>query len=175
MFLGYSLLHCGYKCLHISIGRLYISLDVIFLENLFPFSQNNSSPSFTFSDQSISLFGPSPMVSLLARSLTNASAPAPINTQAFPINSQAHDPTPAILHEPTQQIPLGPPQNNPHEPLTSSQTEPLHQPKPSPLTHPKRSPQLLIFPNLIFSNQQHSLNHFQKIPKPLHLSLHLIP
>uniref|UniRef100_A0A2N9I3B6 Uncharacterized protein n=1 Tax=Fagus sylvatica TaxID=28930 RepID=A0A2N9I3B6_FAGSY len=119
-----SLLHRGYKCLHIPTGCLYISRDVIFLETLFPFSQNNSSPSPTFSNQSVSPFGPSPMVSLQAQSLTTASAPTPTNSRASPINSQAHEPTQAIPHEPTQALPLGPTQANPHEPIISSQPEP---------------------------------------------------
>uniref|UniRef100_A0A2N9GUI4 Uncharacterized protein n=1 Tax=Fagus sylvatica TaxID=28930 RepID=A0A2N9GUI4_FAGSY len=138
-----SLLHCGYKCLHIPTCRLYISHDVIFLETLFPLSQNNSSPSSTFSDRSISLFGPSPMVSLQARSLINASAPAPTNSWASPINSQAHDPTPAILHEPTQNIPHGPTQTDPHEPLTSTQTEPITSTQTDPTVADISQPHLL--------------------------------
>jgi hypothetical protein len=38
VFLGYSALHKGYKCLHVLSNRVYISRDVIFDENLFPFS-----------------------------------------------------------------------------------------------------------------------------------------
>jgi hypothetical protein len=39
VFLGYSNLHKGFKCLDISSGRIYISRDVIFDENVFPFSR----------------------------------------------------------------------------------------------------------------------------------------
>ena len=39
VFLGYSVGHKGYKCLHIPINRVYISRDVVFDENIFPFSQ----------------------------------------------------------------------------------------------------------------------------------------
>jgi hypothetical protein len=37
-FLGYSDIHKGYKCLEVSSGRIYISQDVIFDEEVFPFS-----------------------------------------------------------------------------------------------------------------------------------------
>lgn len=40
VFLGYSSLHKGYKCLHIATNRVYISRDVVFDENVFPFSQH---------------------------------------------------------------------------------------------------------------------------------------
>jgi histone deacetylase 1/2 len=43
VFLGYSSLHKGYKCLHIPTNKLYISRDVVFDENLFPFSELPSS------------------------------------------------------------------------------------------------------------------------------------
>jgi histone deacetylase 1/2 len=39
VFLGYSSLHKGYKCLHVPTNRVYISRDVVFDENVFPFSQ----------------------------------------------------------------------------------------------------------------------------------------
>jgi hypothetical protein len=38
VFLGYNDLHKGYKCLDVSFGRIYISRDVIFDEEVFPFS-----------------------------------------------------------------------------------------------------------------------------------------
>jgi hypothetical protein len=41
-FLGYSNLHKGYKCLDIQSGRVYISQDVIFDEEVFPFSTLHS-------------------------------------------------------------------------------------------------------------------------------------
>lgn len=41
-FLRYSHLHKGFKCLDISTGRVYIFRDVIFDENVFPFSQLHS-------------------------------------------------------------------------------------------------------------------------------------
>jgi histone deacetylase 1/2 len=41
-FLSYSNLHKGYKCLDIQSGRVYISRDVIFDEEVFPFSTLHS-------------------------------------------------------------------------------------------------------------------------------------
>jgi hypothetical protein len=38
-FLGYSNLHKGFKCLEISTGRVYISRDVVFDEDVLPFSK----------------------------------------------------------------------------------------------------------------------------------------
>jgi hypothetical protein len=45
VFLGYSALHKGYKCLHIPSNRIYIYRDVVFDENMFPFSNMPLSPS----------------------------------------------------------------------------------------------------------------------------------
>jgi hypothetical protein len=39
VFLGYSNLHKGFKCLDVATGRIYISQDVIFDEEVFPFSK----------------------------------------------------------------------------------------------------------------------------------------
>jgi histone deacetylase 1/2 len=44
VFLGYSSQHKGYKCLHIPSNRMYISRDVVFDENVFPFSPSTSVP-----------------------------------------------------------------------------------------------------------------------------------
>lgn len=38
VFLGYSSLHKGFKCLEPKTGRIYISRDVVFDEDVFPFS-----------------------------------------------------------------------------------------------------------------------------------------
>ena len=38
VFLGYSSLHKGFKCLEPTSGRIYVSRDVVFDENVFPFS-----------------------------------------------------------------------------------------------------------------------------------------
>jgi hypothetical protein len=38
MFLGYNNMHKGYKCLDVKEGRVYISRDVVFDENVFPFT-----------------------------------------------------------------------------------------------------------------------------------------
>jgi hypothetical protein len=145
VFLGYSLLHRGYKCLHIPISRLYISRDVVFLETLFPFFQNNSSPSPISSGQSTSIFGPSPIISLQARSLTIASALAPHISRASTIISCPNEPTPA--YEPTQAIPNEPTPTDPHEPVTNSQLVPTpadisHLPQPASFTEtsPENSP-----------------------------------
>ena len=45
MFLGFSNLHKGFKCLEVASGRVYISHDVIFDENVFPFSALHSNAS----------------------------------------------------------------------------------------------------------------------------------
>ncbi len=42
VFLGPSHTHNGYKCLDIATGRIYISRDVVFDENVFPFSKLHS-------------------------------------------------------------------------------------------------------------------------------------
>jgi hypothetical protein len=42
VFIGYSNHHKGYKCLHVSTGRVYISRNIIFDENVFPFSRNSN-------------------------------------------------------------------------------------------------------------------------------------
>jgi hypothetical protein len=39
VFLGYNNMHKGFKCLDASSGRIYISRDVVFDENIFPFSK----------------------------------------------------------------------------------------------------------------------------------------
>jgi hypothetical protein len=41
VFLGYNNLHKGFKCLNPSIGKVYISRDVVFDEQVFPFSRLN--------------------------------------------------------------------------------------------------------------------------------------
>ena len=41
--LGYSSLHKGYKCLHVPSNHVYISRDVVFDENLYPFSNFSAS------------------------------------------------------------------------------------------------------------------------------------
>jgi hypothetical protein len=38
VFLGYSTRHKGFKCLEVASGRVYISRDVVFDENIYPFS-----------------------------------------------------------------------------------------------------------------------------------------
>jgi hypothetical protein len=47
-FLGYSNLHKGFKCLDIATGRIYISRDVVFDEDVFPFSKLNSNAGARF-------------------------------------------------------------------------------------------------------------------------------
>jgi hypothetical protein len=46
VLLGYSNIHKCFKCLDLSTGRIYISCDVIFDENILPFSklQSNAGP-----------------------------------------------------------------------------------------------------------------------------------
>jgi hypothetical protein len=42
VFLGYSHMHKGFKCLDVAAGRVYISRDVVFDENVYPFSKLHS-------------------------------------------------------------------------------------------------------------------------------------
>lgn len=59
VFLGYSPLHKGYKCLHVPSNRVYISRDVVFDENVFPFSHApspDSPPSSSHSSPSADQF-----------------------------------------------------------------------------------------------------------------------
>jgi hypothetical protein len=58
-FLGYSNLHNGYKCLDISTGRIYISRDVIFDEQVFPFSHLHSTTGARYTPEHLLLPGPS--------------------------------------------------------------------------------------------------------------------
>jgi len=44
VFLGYSTSHKGYKCYHLETGRIFISRDVIFHEDVFPFSTTTPTP-----------------------------------------------------------------------------------------------------------------------------------
>ena len=67
VFLGYSLHHKGYKCLHPQTGRIYISHNVVFDENVFPFTKFSSSssqpsyaPSYCFLPNKDIHPGPSP-------------------------------------------------------------------------------------------------------------------
>jgi hypothetical protein len=62
--LGYSNRHKGFKCLDLSTGRTYISRDIIFDENIFPFSKYrpNAGPRLCAE------------ISLLPPSLTNSSS-----------------------------------------------------------------------------------------------------
>jgi hypothetical protein len=42
VFIGFSHTHKGFKCLDVASGRVYVSRDVIFDENIFPFSKLHS-------------------------------------------------------------------------------------------------------------------------------------
>jgi hypothetical protein len=68
VFFGYSSMHKGYKCLDTKSGRVYISQDVIFDENIFPFSNippNSPSPETSSSMHNIfALQWPSSKVNL---------------------------------------------------------------------------------------------------------------
>jgi hypothetical protein len=104
VFLGYSLLHKGYKCLHLPMGRVYFSSDIIFQEEVFPFTQaavQSSSNSFTstFSQTQFLI----PMVNHVnsmpitevdpALSLTQSQLPPP----TAPCFLLGMPPTPAVL------------------------------------------------------------------------------
>jgi hypothetical protein len=151
VFLGYSLLHHGYKCLHIPTGRLYISRDVIFLENSFPFFQNNSTMPTQPPAQSGSVLGPCPLLCSQPRSSPALStAPAP-HTWASP-SSQTEpitEPSPSTQPEPnsatnpnpsTTSIPNLPP-------VTAPDISPPPETSSPPETHlPLMPPILLLTP-----------------------------
>jgi hypothetical protein len=118
VFLGYSLLHHGYKCLHIPTGRLYISRDVIFLENSFPFFQNNSTMPTQPPAQSGSVLGPCPLLYSQHRS-----------SPALPTAPATH-----TWASPSSQT----------EPIT--EPSPSTQPKPNSATNP--DPSTTSIPNL---------------------------
>jgi hypothetical protein len=48
VFLGYSPMHKSFKCLDVPTGRVYISCDVIFNENIFPFTRLHSNAVLDF-------------------------------------------------------------------------------------------------------------------------------
>lgn len=61
-FLGYSTLYKGFKCLDIFTGRVHVSRDVIFDENVFPFSNLHSNAGARLKSEIIlhpTLFNPS--------------------------------------------------------------------------------------------------------------------
>lgn len=68
IFIGYSNLHKGYRCLHRSTRCILISRDVIFDENVYPFSQANSSISHKFHQNVVLL--PVPLMSSALRPTT---------------------------------------------------------------------------------------------------------
>jgi hypothetical protein len=49
VFLGYSSFHKEFKCLDRKTGRIYISRDVIFYDNVFPFSVDSAPATITHS------------------------------------------------------------------------------------------------------------------------------
>lgn len=69
-FLGYSNLHKGFKCLDIASGRVYRSRDVVFDENIFPFSSLNPNATARFHSES----------NLLSPNLLSSSSSGDANT-----------------------------------------------------------------------------------------------
>ena len=61
VFLGYSHMHLGYQFLSLITGKLYISRDVIFKENIFPFS-NSMMLSTSPSTESQDILGQGPVI-----------------------------------------------------------------------------------------------------------------
>lgn len=100
-FLGYSNLHKGFKCLDISTSRIYISRDVVFDENVFPFSELCSNAGATLRSQ----------IELLPSHLFNFSTPKDMLTVCTDVaNSSSNLPTNPV--------------SNPHE--NGAREGPLH-------------------------------------------------
>jgi len=85
VFLGYSTLHKGYKCYHSETGRIYVSRDVIFHEDVFPFSNTTTNPA-----------SPSSIPSSVSLSIPNSLAVSPPPTESIPnLTSSPTRPSPS--------------------------------------------------------------------------------
>jgi hypothetical protein len=89
-FLGYNNLHKGFKCLDISTGRVYISRDVVFDEEVFPFSElHDNAGAILRKEISLlppNLLGPFMLVrgtTISSTDVANSSNILPVTTYAF--------------------------------------------------------------------------------------------
>lgn len=101
VFLGYSSHHKGYKCFHPETGRIFVSRDVIFHEEVFPFSHaktnSESSPTETSSSNPVSVsLQISPTRELVPNSPSSSppnplfpTSPAPLSSSPPPSSSPA--------------------------------------------------------------------------------------
>jgi hypothetical protein len=137
LFLGYSPLHKGYKCLQLSTNKLYISRDVIFNENIFPFTTEKSSGIFSPTVQSIAV--PSSLsIPRLHDYLPEAVASSSSSTSR---DNETSSLLPTLAASPSQSDPAT--SNTPHSPSSSPLLSPMH---PSVAASPTSShtPHLMI-------------------------------
>jgi hypothetical protein len=101
VFQGYSSHHKGYKCFHSETGRIFISRDVIFHEEVFPFSHaktnSKSYPTETSSSNSVSISPPifptresSPSPATLSSSTLPSPSPTEPTVQSALTPSRIH-------------------------------------------------------------------------------------
>lgn len=106
VFLGYSLRHKGYRCLNSITNRIYISRDVVFEENIFPFSfvslttPQTSIPTSTSHSPQLSILFPQNMSILPTQRLVPPNPHSPISTRSASVSHQSTRLAPALSRAP---------------------------------------------------------------------------